>query len=186
MNIEVNIYDLTSIKNKMNNILDIYQQNYFNVYNQYSIINQNWNDGNSKKLYDKVLIEKKSYDKTYLEITSFIDILDFIIKSYSKFGTKIKINYEKINYSLDILIDTLNQNRIVLNKLSELSSYLDSSKIYIIEKIKNYLKENMQLFQDILQETKSILSEINEIEAKIKQKMEDCEISQFMGDNIYE
>ena len=64
MNIEVNIYDLTSIKNKMNNILDIYQQNYFNVCNQYSIINQNWNDGNSKKLYDKVLIETVSPSAT--------------------------------------------------------------------------------------------------------------------------
>ena len=166
---EVNVTNLRSISNKFNKLLDQYQKNYINLYNEIKNSNLFWIDAHAINFYDAKDIEKHRMDVSYEELLKISDIYKYIVSKYESIGNLISFNLENRDILLSKLNNYINSLNGILNSYNSLDySFANSSVIYSINSQKNNIRNMINNLSTIRNNIRNILNRIEETENKIQ------------------
>jgi len=93
----INIDNLKLEINKLNNLINNYEINLLNFYNEISCASVYWQDNNFDILKKNIDIEILNFKDTIAEFYDVKNIYDEIIKNYEKIGCKLEINLHVMN-----------------------------------------------------------------------------------------
>ena len=168
------IIDVNNIKDeivKLNDLLDKYEDNYLNLYNEINNASSYWNDLISVKFFDSCKIEKIETKTTLEEIKSIIDIYNYILEKYQEIGKKIKFEIK----NRDIVINGFNNYIIKVDDLiREYNSINFNCNIKISNMLNDQLyklKNNRKILNNIKDKVKDIFDNIEEIEKEINLRL---------------
>ena len=173
----VNVQEIEIKKDKIKKNISDYYSNFLNYYNELSIIESNWHDGNSLPFFEAIEETKKVGKSVYQSVKQLIKIYSFIVTEYQKMG-------DKIEYDLD------NSDRVIY-KIEELDAKLDDIlKQYfdlqmsninvefkdIIYRQEERIKRVKEQLGDVKDKNKELSVIIEEINAKVKSKLSKIDI----------
>lgn len=168
---QINILKIKSEIDKLNNLIEDYEVNYLNLYNEINKTSSLWQDNNAKKFFKNTDIEKRKTKQFIDEVNSIIDIYKFLVKKYEKIGKKISINIKAKDEVIAELNKYLNQLQNIINYYNklDLSFCLQERNILLAQNKK--LKEEKQIINKIKEEIKAKYNYIEEIEKEINSKI---------------
>ena len=168
------IIDVNNIKDeivKLNGLVDKYEENYLNLYNEINNASSYWNDLISVKFFDSCKIEKIETKTALDEIKSIIDVYDYILEKYQEIGNKIKCEIK----DKSIIISNFNNYIVKLDDLIREYNLLDYNFDHKISSILNdqlyKLKNNRKILNSIKNEVKDIFDNIETIEKEINLRL---------------
>lgn len=171
--------DVKLIKNYYNKIKKInedYEINYLNFYNELNYALKNWQDNNSKKFNEQIIIEKNDYKKIILSLKQLESNIKLIYEKYETIGNQ--INYIKENKQL--LYSSFEQ---YLSKINDTINYINSLDLSFCTNLKSSildLQNNLANCKNKIETIKNIIKNIiNNIEQK------ESEISRLLSKNEY-
>ena len=116
--VKVNVTNLSTCIEGMNQILEELDENKINLFNQLKNSCVNWQDGNYLKFDQEIYEEHKESDELYNEIKDKKEIYDYIHSKYAEFGKKVLCSVE----DKDSLLNTMDEARaLIMDAESELS-----------------------------------------------------------------
>ena len=165
--------DVIKLKNKLdelNKLLEIYQENFLNMYHQFEISNEDelWLDPHAKSFFDDKLIEKTSIEDSYTELNEVYNLIDEIVSKYSNIGGVVEYDLTNRNQ----LLSKFNVYKNKLNRLLSIYNNLDYSfaSYDIISSIDNQmssLKEQIYLCDLLRERITKIIDNIKTYESDI-------------------
>ena len=152
-------------------IINRYEENLLNLYNQLLLTSIYWKDKNSLKFNENISQEKKEANIKLLELKSVKNTFKYLISKYENIGQKIEFdltNREKINKFFDDYILQLEKildqyNGIDMTYFENLSEVL-TNQMLLIKK----LKGNMQVIKD---NVNKIFDKLEDTEIQVAQRL---------------
>lgn len=168
---QINILKIKSEIDKLNNLIEDYEVNYLNLYNEINKTSSLWQDNNAKKFFKNIDIEKRKAKQFIDEVNYIIDIYKFLVKKYEKIGKKISINIKAKDEVVAELNKYLDQLQNIINYYNnlDLSFCLQEQNILLAQKQK--LKEEKQIINKIKEGIKAKYNYIEEIEKQVNSKI---------------
>lgn len=186
MNVKVS--DLKIEVEKLNSLIEEYENNYLNLYNEFLFSSFFWHDKNASFFYDDIRIDKLKIKQAIEEINSVKDLYMYIAEQYEYIGNKIEYNLkfkDDIIYEFNKYITHVNNIIEIYNNLDisfcpEISQNIINQKNRFIEQKKNIIimKEKVKnTFNNIENIEKKIKLEISKLDITFIQEKE---ISKYM------
>ena len=175
---EVNVLDLKNEIAKFNSLIDTYQENYLNLYNEIKNSNIYWLGTKATRFYIAKEEEKLKIDITFEELNSIKDIYSYIVSRYGKLGDNIKFNLNNRD-------ELLSKTNTYINKLKRvLSIYQRLDYSYASYSVKNNIYGQMNNIRIMISNAtklrdniKRIVNEILESENKIRRMINQIQIN---------
>ena len=168
------IINLNYMKNeieKLNALIDEYEENSINLKNSFKSVSFFWNGNLMQKYMDDVNNELKKLDLTILNLESIKDIYNYIIEQYSFIGRKIEFD-NSFKVKVFTYFDTIiNDYDNILQKYNLVNYSLDSQLTTIIEKERVTLLNNKNSIINYVSDLKNIYNKLEEVEKNIKQRI---------------
>lgn len=162
--------DVKFVKNYYNQIKKInddYEMNYLNFYNELNQALENWQDDNSAKFSEQIVLDKNDYNKILLDLKQ----LEFILKNVYEKYEPIAKNIKYVKENKDSLYSFFDQ---YLNKLVNIIDYIDRMDFSfcrdvgsLILSIKKDLMDNKNKIEVIRSKVKSVVNDIEKKEMEI-------------------
>ncbi|MBO5138555.1 MAG: hypothetical protein J6B89_02830 [Bacilli bacterium] len=163
---DINIDSLKIEVNKLNKLLQEYEQNYLNLYNELSSTSFFWKDKNAIDFSTNLNKEKFDVHLTLDELKKIRDVYNYVISKYQDLGSKIKFNltvrddvYSRFNSylgrldeiincykAMDLSFCTLNESSLVSSELKKLSD-VKNRVLQLKDKIKSIF-DNIELIEN--------------------------------------
>ena len=121
---EINIGHLKTELSNLNKLLEEYNINNLNMYNELSKTGSYWIDNHSIMFSNTISFEKLKVNKVYKEMKELKEIYQYMIISYQDIGNKIKINIsgrEDVLNKFDNITSMINK---VINEYNNLEQLL--------------------------------------------------------------
>lgn len=177
--------DISSLKNaieRLQKLLDEYEEIELNLFNQLKTSCTDWRDGNSEKFESEIYRDRKETDLLKLSLKERKNLYDFIYERYSAFGKKLKCNLNE----KDTLLHTFDECYLHTNAIVAEFDRIDRSFYYSgrssIEAARRKVVNVRTACKNFKTKAKEMFSEIeaieNKIEAKIK-TLEEVKINEF-------
>ena len=163
----VNTIELSNYVKILNNLIDKYEEEYLNYYNEMNKSSFFWNDEKAMRFYSDINIEKLKIITNHNELLSLNKIYTNIINSYQQLGKIVSFDLKNKNIVLDLLNkcneDIKNiissNNNVSVGSAPEISGII-SSNSSILNNLQNEL-------QDYKMKTREAFNKIEEIEREI-------------------
>lgn len=180
--IEVDVLELKNHIDKLNFLIDKYEEVYLNMFNQLKEACINWQDGNSLNFDDKIYLEKEEAELLIQTLKDKKNIYTQIYNSYIDIGKKIKCNLdsrESLLLEFDRRIQSVND---ILNEFQN----IDNSFYYV--EYQNIINQRNRVIQikanlaRIKNNVSNLFNKIIEIEQDIQEeikKIEEIKINDF-------
>lgn len=185
---EINVTNLESECNKLNSELEIFYNNYLNIYNELNNANSYWQDYHSRLFFSNANSEKNKVNNTYNEINELKNIYKYLIDEYKSIGRKIKVNLDgkdEIISKFNNFHDKINELISIYNSLDlafcpSIANKLNNQKDRIV-KIKEEMLSSKNKIKKILEKIESIEDEINVRVSKMNlEEIKEVDIKEFM------
>lgn len=169
--------DVPKIKNKLNelnNLLDIYQENYLNLYHQIQMSNEDelWVDPHAKIFYDDKVIEKSNIEESYSELNEISNLIGEIVNKYSSLGSIVEFDLTYRNSILSKFNIYNNKLNRILNSYNDLDySFASSDIISSINEQISKVREQINLSDSLKENIISIIDDIKEYERDISRML---------------
>ena len=181
---QINVSDFKAEINKLNSLLNDYENIYLNFYNEINKSSFFWNDNNSIMFYDETNIEKLKVRQTISEIKNLENLFTFIHDKYSHFGRVIRFDLEnteeifrkfnKCNEQIKALIRS--HNNLDLNSSPEIYNVINENYTILTS-----MQDNLQLLKT---NTRNALNKIENIEKDVKRKLSNFDIEYIKESDI--
>lgn len=180
---------IANIKNeaiKLNALIEEYESNILNLYNEVNKSEDYWKDGNATLFYKEVKLNKIKVDNTIDELKEMKKIYKYMYVKYGDLGNKVEFD---LNYKSKVMNEL---NEYILSVSSIINEYesLDLSFCpYEAKYIKNELAEFKELKNNLIdykEELKNKYEYIDEIEKKIKNRISKIDIATIQEIDISE
>ena len=181
---EINVSNLKSEINRYNKIINDYEENILNLYNELFQTQTYWQDGNSIKFINTLELEKRQTNNKIAELKSISDILKYITTEYEKIGNKIAFDLSTKN-----LIDTYFNNYIskidnIIKKYNSLDISFCPNEAIVLKDERNKLQAIKSDVLDIKQKINKTFKQLEEIETQIKNKLEKINIEYITENSV--
>jgi len=165
---EVNVVNLKTLVSNFNKLIETYQKNYLNLYNELKNSSIFWTDTHALRFYDAKDMEKHRMDVSYEELSRIKDIYKYIVNKYESIGNYIAFNLDNRDALLSKINNYIYSLNGILNSYNSLDySFANSSVIYSINNQKINIKNMINNLYSIRNNIKTILNSIEETENKI-------------------
>ncbi|MBR1416816.1 MAG: hypothetical protein IJ572_03260 [Bacilli bacterium] len=158
---EVDVLNLKEEIGKYNSLIDEYQENYLNVYNEIKNSNMYWVDPQALLFFESKELEKNKIDVSLEELKSIKNIYDLIVSQYERLGNNIKFDLSK----RDIILSKLNVYINKLNRIITLYNSLDIS--YASPSIRTSINNQIASVKSMINVANSVRKNIKDIFDKI-------------------
>lgn len=177
---KVDLKELQSKIDSLDKIINEYETNILNLYNQLLSASIYWKDEDSLKFNERISFEKKQASIKFLELKSVKETFKYLISKYENIGQKIVFDLkskEKINKFLDDYISQLEKisnhyNQINLSNYKSIDNGL-SIKLTNQKLVVKKLKNNMKTIKDNINEN---FNKLEEIEIQIAERLNKLKI----------
>ena len=172
-------FDIASLKNdinKLNALIDEYEEIQLNLFNELKNSCLNWQDGNSIEFENKIYLEKVESSSIFRALTDKKEVLNFIYDKYSDLGKKIKCNLNGKNLLIHCIEDCENQINVIINEFNR----VDNSFYYWEQQSITNQKNKIIKVKTELSEVKTTIiktfSNLEEVEREVRKKMKKFEM----------
>lgn len=165
--------DVLKIKNKfgeLSKLLEIYQENYLNMYHQIELSDQDelWYDPHARSFFDDKVIEKSNIEDSYSELNEVYDLINNIIVMYSNIGGVVEFDLSYKNSILSKFNIYKNKLNRVLNSYNNLDySFASSEIISAIDDQERSIRDQIRLCDILKDNIINIIDSINIYERDI-------------------
>lgn len=180
----INIDELKASLDRLNQLINDYEELHLNMYNNLSSTFFSWNDAYSKKFLVYNDIEKKSFDTLITNYKSYYNVYNYIWNKYSKFGKIIYYeldNIEDIYAHFDTYISKLEN---IIYKYDNSNIIKDSSFSYKIYNERRKLQKRLESVRSIYSDVKDFYNSINEINLEVSEKISDIAVKDIQEISI--
>lgn len=108
--IKVNVDKLKDELRELNTLINDYETNYYNLYNELKNVSNFWKDDKSVKFFSNIDVEKLQVGKLEDEIEDIRNIYNYLIDKYNCIGNDIKIDMDlrdDISLQFDKLLEII-------------------------------------------------------------------------------
>lgn len=172
---KVNTINLKVEIEKLNNLIDDYENIYLNLYNELLSTQTYWIDSESRMFNENLEIEKTQVRNTINELTNVKQIYEELMSRYEEIGNKLEFNPKLKNVIISKIDNCIDKSRKILELYNKLNLNDDSKEtlsikqhISILENIilntttlRNQIKEKYELIEEIEKEINFKISKIN-------------------------
>lgn len=183
--IEVSVAELKKNVDKLQKIIDEYENIQLNIFNQLKESTLNWQDGNSIKFNDSIYLEKKETDLFFQSLQNKKKIYEYICNKYGEIGNRIKCSLndkQSLFYEIDNCYNEVVDLLREFNKIDTSFYFNEQDLIFLqqqkISKVKNELK-NMKI------SVSNFFNKIEFIENEIKEKINNLDEIKVNDLNFY-
>lgn len=169
--IDVNVGNLKENIDKLQSIIDEYENTQLNIFNQLKESTINWQDGNSIKFENSIYLEKKESNLFLQSLQNKKDIYDYIFKKYGEIGNKIECYLNNKNSLLNVIDICYNETVNILTEFDKINTdfyYKEQDAIFLQ---KQKIKEVREELKTIKSLTSQLFVKIENIEKSIKDKI---------------
>ncbi len=188
----INLSNLKNEVNKLNNLINKYEEIYLNLYNEFNFSSYLWHDKNSESFFESLKMEKLKIKNNIEEIDDVKQLYDYIINQYEVIGNEIKcnLNSEKnILLKFDSYLAELSKTITYYNNLD--LSFCPQFKEMITKEKNIIIREKIEI-ENVRNKIKKMYKKINEIEREVKLKIskinieyiKENDMNNFIGDNV--
>ena len=175
---EVDVINLKKLVNKYNSLIEKYQQNYLNIYNEIKNSNLYWVDPHALRFFVAIDIEKHKIDISYDELIKMGNIYEYIVRKYESIGNYISFNLENRDYLLSKLNTYINNINSIINSYGSLDySFANWSVQSSINNQINSLRTMLRDAMGVKERIRTLLNDIKESENKIQNMINNVDIS---------
>lgn len=182
---KVNVSNIKLEVNKLNKLIDEYEHNYLNLYNEVGKVSSYWQDGNSINFFNEVDKYKLMVKTNLDEVKELYNVYQYLIEKYTEFGEKISFDIEKQSSTLRAFDSYMNQINNIINSYKKLDlsfcSYYERETL--MQQMSDLKKYNNLLFQ-IKENFNNTLEKIKEIEKTVNSKISKLSI-EFITENDF-
>lgn len=169
--IDVNVGNLKENIDKLQSIIDKYENTQLNIFNQLKESTVNWQDGNSIKFENSIYLEKKESNLFLQSLQNKKDIYDYICKKYGEIGNKIECYLNNKSSLLNAIDICYNETVNILNEFDKINTdfyYKEQDAIFLQ---KQKIKEVREELKTVKSLTSQLFIKIENIEKNIKEKI---------------
>lgn len=169
---KVDVETLRTLVDRLEELLDTYQDNYINLYNEIQDSEMFWHDPHAVNFFRQRVTEKARIDVSYNELTSTKKVYDLVIRNYEKIGEYIEFNIQNRSSLLSKFNTYINKLNRVYNNYCDMDySFANSSIQLSIEYQKDKVRELLDEATDLRDNIRKLLSDISENERKIRREI---------------
>lgn len=169
--LEINTSELKNIIDSLNSLINEYELIQLNIFNQLKNCTINWQDGNSLVFDDKIYLDKQESKRILELLNEKKELYDYIYRSYSDIGKKIRFNLNGKNAIIYAIDDCCNKATSIINEFYNINRsfyYSEQNSIF-------YQKDRIIGVRNQLSEIKNsiikLYDRIEVIEREIKNKI---------------
>ena len=178
----VNLTELNNEINKLDNLINEYEEIQLNIFHQLKDASINWNDGNSLIFNEKINDDKKESELFLIYIKEKKELFDFIYTNYSQIGKKIICNLDKKDSILSLVDSCISQVQTILNEFNQIDISFDYYEQNSILQQKQKMIDLEKTIENIKYNIKTTYTKIEKIEKVVQkkiQKLEKIDIKEF-------
>lgn len=149
---------------KFNRLLEEYEENSLNLYNEISLSSFFWRDPHAQKFYDMVSDEKEKVRKNILSLRQLQDVYEYLIEQYESFGKKVQYDLSKKQNILSSYDKVIEKTHFILKQYSAIYLQFLNREAYIIEQEKNSIEKTYTQLVQSREIVKKSFVKIEEIE----------------------
>ncbi|MBE6152813.1 MAG: hypothetical protein E7166_01110 [Firmicutes bacterium] len=181
---KINIMIIKSEILKLNTLIDEYENNYLNLYNEIKKASSYWQDGNSINFFNDADYYKLKIQLNVEEIKQLKEVYNYLINKYSQIGNKITFNLNSRTYLINSFNSYINQ----IDEIIKLYNNLDLSFCsYERQKLINQRNQFKSIKNSLIKIKKNIINKleyIEEIEKEINLKLSKISIELLKENNV--
>ncbi len=169
--VDINVKELEGKINELSKIIQDYEFFTNSIYYEFQNISSYWDDNRKRKLYVFIDEEKKKNQQLVANMKEHYQVYKELYISYNQLGRKIKCNLDAKKNVLDKVNNVIEQMENVLScydNLGDLSFFPLKNRIYNEREI---LRNKINIMYSIRETITNYYSKIEEIEAKITQRI---------------
>ena len=183
-NMLINVENLKVEIIRLNKLINNYEENVLNFYNEISYASNYWQDNTFDVLRKSINMEKLQFIDTISELSNIKSIYEEVIKKYERFGNKLDINIGAMDNILRDFDKYLYKVRELIIEYEEIDvNYLGKEKI-LLSKHLTKLKENEVNMLELKKKLIGYYKMIEEIESKISLIISKSEIKLLQENDI--
>lgn len=180
----INISNVQKEVIQLNNLIEDYELNFLNLYNEVNKTSNYWKDAHAKAFYKDLDIQKIKVSNTIDELKKVKDIYKYVQEKYETLGQKIDFNLNYKTKVLNNLNDYIDQIKIIINNYEALDlSFCPYEARYIrnqLQKLRNH-KNNLIKYKSKVEKK---FNYIEEIEKNIKTQISKIQIEILQENDI--
>ena len=139
----INIEELKTNLNSLNQLISDYEEIHLNMYNNMSSTFFSWNDAYSKKFLIYADDDKKSFSELISSYKSLSDIYSYLFEKYSKFGKTIYYELDNKNSVYEIFDKYISKLENIIMKYDNSSLINNSNLSYKIYNERKKLQDSL-------------------------------------------
>ena len=173
--VEINCVEIKNIINSLRTIIEEYEIVELNIFNQLKDSCVNWQDGNSIKFGDNIILDKEEIDIFVENLNNEIDLYNYMYNNYIRLGKKIKCNMNNKDTILYLIDNCCNKAVTIINEFNRINISFYYSEQYNIFEQKNKIIKVKNDLLNIRESIKDLYNKIEQIEKNINIKIKKLE-----------
>ena len=173
---EIKLEKLEVENNKLKQLLNEYESNYLNIYNELESTSFIWQGEESNDFNHKVETDKIKLKNTYEELKQLDSVYNYLINDYQSIGQDIFFDMDKISGLNDYFDKTLTSIVSVIDYYDILDTSFCPAEASIIDRQKNEIGQAEKDLFKVKQDTKSTFDKIDKIERTVNSKLSGVDV----------
>lgn len=170
--ININTKNINSEIVSLNKLIEDYNTNYLNLFNNINQIQSSWIGETAEKYFDQINQDKMNTEKLLNQIKSEEEIYKYIYNSYKELGSSIKCNLNAKEELINKVNNCIDKSTEILN----IYQSINTSKAYeerdsIIKKREN-TKKVLNKYKEVKENIKKVYQKIEEIEQEVNTRID--------------
>lgn len=183
--VEVNVLELKKELMDLNKIIDEYEENNLNLFNEIKNISFYWNDKTAINFIEVMKIEEYESKSIIKDLLSKKNLLSYIYEEYIDIGKKIKYNVSDSKKTIKLIDEYIEILNDVALSFSSLNIVKENKNTYEVEEIKeklNNIKNTLINTKDQIARLSKKIGKIEDIVVNKINNLEKIVISEFNCD----
>ena len=170
--IKINVESMEKELISLNKIIESYEQNCLNLFNEINFSYVYWKDPIALKYYNQISKEKENTIKFLYNLKNTTKLYTYIINSYKEIGQKITYYLENKDKIISYLNKITNQYQNIISEYDNLdTSFLNMNEKNKIFSLKNQISRAYQKYENIKNNIIKQMKKIEDTESKIKHNL---------------
>lgn len=166
----VNVNDIKAEVDNFNALLDEYEENYLNLYNEISKASFYWQDVKSLAFFENIKHERMQVVNNYNQLTDYKNIYVYIYDKYQELGNKIKFDLEMKDNIMNSINNCNNKLKTIIRKYFNLDLSFCPFESEILKREIRKVESMQSNLLEIKSNIKDIYQRIENIEAEVARK----------------
>lgn len=169
---------------KLNNLLNDYENIYKSFYHEMVNLKSYWHDAHANAFFEKIREEKKANTVFFREFKSICDLYNYIYNQYLDMGDKINFDLSNREIFISKIDKYINNIDNVINKYDNLDTDFDLEISKYLSEEKSKYSNIKEKLLSIKESNKEIIDNISNIEKQIKLKISKIHVKAIESNSI--